>query len=98
MNIDLGISTIKEVGEENGFKIEGTKTEFQIFKNKVHAESFKIKKDNNGNNDLLVYQWEKESDGYGKHCIYALRSFNDVIKFSNVLIASTDIRGGRNRI
>lgn len=96
MNVDLGIELIKHVGEENDFKINGSTYDFTIFKDKAHSESFRIKKDNNGYGDLLVYQWE--NGGYSKHCIYALRSINDVVKFSNVLIAGTDIRGGRNRV
>ncbi len=96
MDVDLGIELIKNIGKENDFKIEGSKYDFAVFKEKAHSESFKIKKDSNGNGDLLVYQWEK--NGYSKHCIYALRSLSDVVKFSNVLIASSDIRGGRNRV
>ena len=96
MDVDLGIELIKNIGIENDFKINGGKYDFEVFKEKAHAESFRVKKDNNGHGDLLVYQWEKGD--YGKHCIYSLRTLNDVIKFSNVLIASTDIRGGRNRI
>jgi len=95
-HVNLGIELIKNIGKENDFKIEGSKYAFSIFKEKAHSESFKIKKDASGNNDLLVYQWE--DSGYSKHCIYSLRSISDVVKFSNVLIASTDIRGGRNRV
>ncbi len=95
MKLKLGIEIIKEIGRENNFKIEGSEYDFVVFKEKAHSESFKIKKDSNGNGDLLVYQWE--NNDYSKHCIYALRSLNDVVRFSNVLIASTELRGGRNR-
>ncbi|PHR58997.1 MAG: hypothetical protein COA44_02280 [Arcobacter sp.] len=92
MDIELGIIIIKEVARENGFKITDGTSSFQIFKDRVHPESFKVQKKND---DLLIYQWEDED--YGKNCIYSLRSLNDIVKFCNVLIASTDIRGGRTK-
>lgn len=92
MNIQLGIETIKEVAKENHFKITEGVSSFEIKKNMVHPESFKVQKKND---DLLIYQFEHED--YGKNCIYSLRTLSDIVKFCNLLIASTDIRGGRTK-
>lgn len=92
MDMELGISMIKEVAIENDFKVTDGNSSFEIYKDRVHPESFRVQKKND---DLLIYQLENED--FGKNCIYSLRSLNDIVKFCNVLISSTDIRGGRPR-
>jgi hypothetical protein len=90
MNIELGIKTIREVAIENNFKTTVGTTNFEIYKDRVHSESFKIKKNSHGY--IQVHEWEEKD--YGR-CIYSLRTFNDIINFCNIMITSTNIRAGR---
>jgi hypothetical protein len=58
MNIELGIQTIREVASENNFKTTEGSTNFEIYKDKVHSESFEIKKNSHGY--IQVHKWEKK--------------------------------------
>ncbi len=90
MNVELGIQTIREVANNNKFKTTDGEKNFEIYKDRVHSESFKIKINSHGY--IQVHEWEDEN--YGR-CIYSLRTFNDIINFCNILITSTNIRAGR---
>jgi hypothetical protein len=94
MDSQKGIKIIKEVAKENNFELSSGEKYFEVYKDKHHSVSFRISLNNA--NYLQVHQWEEdEGEGHYGRCIYSLRSLNDVIKFCNLLIISSDIRAAR---
>ncbi|WP_457744931.1 hypothetical protein [Sulfurimonas sp.] len=94
MDMQEGIKIIKEVAKENNFELTSGEKYFEVFKDKHHSVSFRVKL--NDVNYLQVHQWEEDKNGgnYGR-CIYSLRNINDIMKFCSLMIISSDIRAGR---
>ena len=94
MNTEFCYEIIENIASENEFILEGNENSFFLYQDREHTEAFSVKKKDNS---YLVYQWEKESQKYSTHSIYALRNVSEIIKFCNIVIFSSDIRAGRDK-
>jgi len=87
---------IKEIGDEQGYEIDGTGNSFEIYLDKWNAVHFSISENTAGY--LHVNQWEaspeNEDGGFGR-AVYSLRSASDVVQFCNILISSAALRAKR---
>jgi hypothetical protein len=91
------VALIKDVAKENEFEIDEPTSTFEITRDNWHSVAFRVVQ--NASGYLEVSQWEQgdeenEDGSYGR-ALYSLRSATDVIRFCNVLVASSLIRARR---
>ncbi|MDO8698012.1 MAG: hypothetical protein Q7J74_12965 [Pseudomonas sp.] len=90
------IDIIKAAAEEHEYEIVGSDKKFSIFIDRYNAVAFEIWDNTAGY--IQVHQWEggdDESSGQYGRAVYSLRSVSDVVKFCNIMIASSEIRARR---
>ena len=86
------ISLIKNVAKQNDFEVTSGEKNFKIYKDKYFSNAYEIKL--NDVNYLQVHQSENGHEKFG-NCMYSLRDLNDVIKFLNFLITSSELHARR---
>ena len=96
MSFDKYKEIIIKVAKENDITIDDSGDTFIVHKNRYHAFDYKLVSQANGY--TIVYSWEESEDEENPcgRAVYSLRSYSDVVKFCNLLMASSDIAAKRH--